>query len=146
MRLMAADELETAIERYHAAAVDFVRGDPESYMAVWSRSDDVSVANPFDPVARGWAQAAETMERAASRWREGEVIGFERLAQVATGELAFILEIERYRAKIGGRAEISSVELRVTSVFRLEGGAWKVVHRHADPITTPRPAESVIRD
>jgi ketosteroid isomerase-like protein len=34
--------------------------------------------------------------------------------------------------------------VRVTSVFRLEVGSWKLVHRHADPITTPRPAESVI--
>jgi hypothetical protein len=32
----------------------------------------------------------------------------------------------------------------VTSVLRPEAGAWKVVHRHADPITTPRPARSVI--
>jgi ketosteroid isomerase-like protein len=36
------------------------------------------------------------------------------------------------------------VAVRVTSVYRLESGGWKLVHRHADPITTPRPAESVI--
>ena len=30
-------------------------------------------------------------------------------------------------------------------VFRPEeDGEWKVVHRHADPITTAQPAESVI--
>jgi hypothetical protein len=32
----------------------------------------------------------------------------------------------------------------VTSLFRLEQGIWKLVHRHADPITSPRPAASVI--
>jgi len=32
----------------------------------------------------------------------------------------------------------------VTTIFGLEHGAWKVVHRHADPITTERPVESVL--
>jgi ketosteroid isomerase-like protein len=36
--------------------------------------------------------------------------------------------------------------LRVTSILRPEDGTWKVVHRHADPIITAQPAESVIQD
>ena len=31
-----------------------------------------------------------------------------------------------------------------TSLFRFEQGSWKLVHRHADTITEPRPAASVI--
>jgi hypothetical protein len=37
------------------------------------------------------------------------------------------------------------VALRVTTVWRREDSEWKVVHRHGDPITTMRPAESVIQ-
>lgn len=29
-------------------------------------------------------------------------------------------------------------------LFSHEDGTWKLVHRHADPITTPRPSESVV--
>jgi hypothetical protein len=53
---------------------------------------------------------------------------------------------ERYRAKVGGREDLSPMALRVTSILRPEDGTWKVVHRHADPITTAQPAESVIQD
>lgn len=86
------------------------------------------------------------MERAASRYRDGEIVGFENVAKHVTSELAYIVEIERYQAKIGGGEDIVPVALRVTSIFRPEGGTWKIVHRHADPIITAQPAESVIQE
>jgi ketosteroid isomerase-like protein len=48
-------------------------------------------------------------------------------------------------ARVGGAEEIAAVAVRVTTVFRREDGVWKVVHRHADPITAPRPPESVLQ-
>jgi ketosteroid isomerase-like protein len=54
--------------------------------------------------------------------------------------------MERYRAKVGGVEDISPVDLRVTSILRPEDGTWKIVHRHANPITTAQPAESVIEE
>ena len=50
------------------------------------------------------------------------------------------------KAKVGGAEDITPIAQRATMVFRPEDGEWKVVHRHADPITTPQPAESVIQD
>ncbi len=85
------------------------------------------------------------MQRAASNYRDGEAAGFELVSKHVTPDLAYIVEVERYKAKIGGRDDITPVALRVTSIFRLEEGVWKIVHRHADPITMARPAESVIQ-
>jgi ketosteroid isomerase-like protein len=50
------------------------------------------------------------------------------------------------KAKIGAREDITPLAVRATMIFRPEEGEWKVVHRHADPITTPQPAESVIQE
>jgi ketosteroid isomerase-like protein len=56
------------------------------------------------------------------------------------------VEIERAEAKLGGREDTTPFALRSTMIFRPEGGEWKVVHRHADFITTPQPAESVVQE
>jgi ketosteroid isomerase-like protein len=62
-----------------------------------------------------------------------------------TPDLAYLVEVERFEAKIGGNKETASGALRVTSIIRREDGGWRIVHRHADPITSTRPAESVVQ-
>jgi hypothetical protein len=86
----------------------------------------------------------QTLAGAASHYRDGEVVAVELIAKYVSEALACVVEVERGRAKIGGAEEVVPVAVRVTSVFRLESGSWKLVHRHADPITSPRPATSVI--
>jgi ketosteroid isomerase-like protein len=143
---MSASDLGQVIEANHRALDAFANGDPKPLQRLFSRRDDVTVANPFGPPARGWTQVAATMERAAVNYREGGATGFERVSEYASADLAYIVEVERFRAKVGGGDEIVPFALRVTTIFRREDGAWKIVHRHADPITAPRPPESVLPD
>jgi len=142
---MVAPDLDHFVDQYHRALDEFFRGDPEPAKMLYSHRQDASLASPFGPVAIGWEQVEETMERAASNYRDGGATGFETLATCITPDLAYLVEVERFEAKVGGEEKMASGALRVTSVLRPEGGAWKIVHRHADPITTPRPAESVIQ-
>jgi ketosteroid isomerase-like protein len=142
---MTTSDFDQFVEQYHLALDEFFRGNPEPAQALYSRRDDATLANPFGPVAKGWKQIAETTERAASNYRDGEATSFEAAARYVTPGLAYIVEVESFKAKVGGNEEIASGALRVTSILRPEDGAWRVVHRHADPITTARPAESVIQ-
>ena len=137
-------EHDLPLDEYHRAGHEITNGNPDVYKLLYSRRDDVTLANPFGPPAHGWSNVSATLDRAAENYRDGEVVGFENVSTVVGGELAYTVEIERYRAKVGGAGDIVPVSVRVTTVFRREDGAWKVVHRHADPITTPRPSESVI--
>lgn len=41
------------------------------------------------------------------------------------------LWFERFHASIAGRA-VEPVTVRVTHIYRREGGGWRVVHRHGD--------------
>jgi ketosteroid isomerase-like protein len=141
---MATTDLNTAIEQSHAAVAGIFRGDPSAAKALFSERDDVTLGNPFGPYARGRKEVEETLARAASNYREGELTSAQLVATYASGDLACVVEVERGRAKVGGGEALVTLALRATSLFRLEGGTWKLVHRHADSITTSRPAASVI--
>ena len=142
---MVAPDQDQFVDQYHSALDEFFRGNPEPVKLLYSHREDASLANPFGPVAVGWSRVAETIERAASNYRDGGTTGFETLATYVTPDLAYLVEVERFEAKIGGSQETASGALRVTSIIRPEDGGWRIVHRHADPITSTRPAESVIQ-
>jgi ketosteroid isomerase-like protein len=140
-----SDDFDQILERNHLALDAFTRGDSKPLEDLWSRRDDVSLGNPFGPFARGFEQVADTMKRAATYYREGEAVGFDLIAKEVTPELAYLVEVERLSAKMGGSENRAPVSLRVTSIFRREDGAWRLVHRHADPISSPRSPDSVIQ-
>ena len=144
MSSVGASDFDEVIERNHRAVDEFAKGNNKPLEDLYSRRDDVSLGNPFGPFVRGFEAVAKTMERAATLYRDGRAVGFDSIAKVAAADMAFIAEVERIVAKIGGRPDATPVSLRCTSVFRREDGEWRLVHRHADPITAPQAAESVI--
>ena len=144
--MAGVDDLDEVIEQYNLALGEFVKGNPEPVKQMFSHQEDVTLANPLGPPVRGWEQVAETIDRAASNFRDGEFTGFENVVKYVTPDLAYIVEIERTKAKVGGREDVAPSALRATMIFRPEEGTWKVVHRHADPITKAQPAESVIQE
>jgi ketosteroid isomerase-like protein len=144
--LVTVEDLDEVIEQCQLALGEFVKGNPEPMQAMFSHREDVTLANPIAPPARGWEQVAATMERAASNVKDGEITGFETVAENVTPELAYVVWIERNEGKIGGREDVAHFDLRVTTIFRPEENTWKIVHRHADTVTTARSVESLIHD
>jgi ketosteroid isomerase-like protein len=143
--MSAVEDVDEALEQYHLAAEEFIKGNPEPYKEAFSHREDDTLANPYGPPVRGWEHFSEALELTASRLRDGEVVGVETVAKCVTAELAYVVSVAREKAKVGGSEEFSPIALRTTMILRLEGDAWKVVHLHGDPITTSQPAESVIQ-
>ncbi len=144
--MAAVDDVDELIEQYQLALGEFMKGNPEPQKKLFSHREDVTLANPLFPVGRGWEQVAQRLERAAANFRDGQLTGFEIVARYVTPELAYTVELERAKAKVGGREDIAPTDLRVTTIFRPEDDTWKIVHRHADTVTTARPVESLIHD
>ena len=136
------ESLEQTTDRYHEAIRQFFKGDAGPVLQAFSRREDVVLCNPFHPFARGPREVAEVAGRAASHYADG-TCEFETVAALATAELGYIVEVERFRATVDDIE--GSGALRVTTIFRLEDDGWRVAHRHADPITTPQPFASVLQ-
>jgi ketosteroid isomerase-like protein len=143
--MSAVDDVDQLIEQWQLAAGEFLKGNPEPGKKLWSRREDETLANPYGSPVRGWEQVAKTIEHAASLRRGGEFVGSEIVAKYVTPELAYVVQLERAKAKVGGREDIAPIATRATMIFRPEDDTWKMVHRHADPITTAQPTESVIQ-
>jgi ketosteroid isomerase-like protein len=137
--------LDQTIEKYHRALDEFVKGRPEFVLDLFSERDDISLATPLDPTVVGRQNVVEAAERAASYFQDGQPAHFERIVKVMTPDLAFIVENEQVKAKVGGRSDLDTIAVRVTTIFRQEEGVWKIVHRHADPIVSSQPLESIIQ-
>jgi ketosteroid isomerase-like protein len=140
----SAQEFDQALQASHSALDQIAKGDASAFFELYSHEHDATLANPFGPPARGRGEIEEAGRRAASNYRDGRAIEFENIATHVTADLAYTLEIEHFETKVAGSDELTPVALRVTSIFRPERDGWKLVHRHADPITAPRPAQSVI--
>src|SRR5215468_9704192 len=134
---MSTGDLIGAIEQSHAALGAILRGDPSVYQALYSSAEDMTLGNPIGPYVRGRQKVEQTLAGAASHYRDGEGVVVELIAKYVSETLACIVEVERGRAKVGGAEDVAPVAVRVTSVFRLESRSCKLVHRHADPITSP---------
>jgi ketosteroid isomerase-like protein len=70
--------------------------------------------------------------------------GFEEVSRYVAPELSYIVQLERHEGRTVNGAE-TVIALRVTLIFRREEGRWRIVHRHADPITTARPITTTIQ-
>lgn len=136
--------LEQAVTQSHEALRKILNGDPAGYAALFADRDDITLGNPFGPFGKGPAEVRARLANAASKYRDGSVRGVDRIATYGSGDTIVLVEVEHGRAKLGSSPDFADFSARVTSVYQRTGKAWRLVHRHADPITSPRGAESLL--
>ena len=137
-------ELEATVAESHEALRKILNGDPSGYAALFADRDDITLGNPFGPFGKGRAAVLAALNNAAKKYTDGSVVKVDRVAVYGGGIRFVLVEIEHDRAKLGTATEFSEFAARVTSVYEKISANWKLVHRHADPITSARPAESML--
>ena len=134
--LSGESTLQAFLPQWEKAQSRFINGDPGQWKENASHRDDATVFGAFGGHEKGWNEVGPRYEWASSQFKEsGAKQEIEYLNSGVSGDLAFTVSIERQEARVGDQQALTQRALRVTSVFRKEGGAWKLLHRHADPLT-----------
>ena len=107
-------------------------GDAAQRKARWSTTEPVTLFGAA-MMTTGWPHIEATFDRLATRFSDCTSFDIEVIAAGVSGDLAYLVAFEHTTASIGGDPP-APYALRVTTIFRREAGAWKVVHRHADPL------------
>lgn len=105
-------------------------GDLAPRMALWSRKEPVTLFGAA-LTARGWTDIEPAFRWLVTNFSGSHSLEYEVVAGGASGDLGYVVAIERSVATVGG--DPATYALRVTTVLRREDGVWKVVHRHGDP-------------
>src|SRR5918998_3701690 len=114
--MSAVEEVDELIEQFHLAQGEVIKGNPEPVKRLFSHREDVTVNSPFVPPVRGWERVAEVTDRAVAQFRDGEVVGYEIIERHVTPELAYVVRVERARAKVVESEDIAPITLRVTMI------------------------------
>jgi ketosteroid isomerase-like protein len=133
--------LADVMPRLRDAEIALHDGDPRLRIDLGSHDDRVTLFGAAMG-GSGWEEIEPIFERLGERFSNCTSYENEIIAAGASGDLAYTVAIEHTTASINGGPP-TPYTLRATTVFRRDGGDWKVVHRHGDALTTPAAAELV---
>jgi ketosteroid isomerase-like protein len=127
------DDFDRFLQARHAAAQEYVSGNPEPLSRLVARELPATFFSPRGDVTTGTREVATRYEKDDAVFTEGSENVMETLDAAAGDEIAFWVGLQRSEARMRGQEEPVSFDLRVTEIYRRESGQWRLVHRHADP-------------
>lgn len=123
------DEVRKASMQFYAALNRMANGDARPLADIWSHSASVTTMHPIGGRQVGWDEVRASFEQVAQLASEGKVELKDQLIRVAGG-VAYEMGVEHGQLKLAGRKV--TIEHRVTNIYQLEAGLWKMTHHHTD--------------
>ncbi len=109
------------------AEIAIHNGDAQPRRAIWSQSDPVTVLGALKN-ATGQRELNELFDHLAASFSKCTSYEFRLLEAEVLGDAAYTVGFEHTSASVNGTPR--TYTLRATQIYRREGGAWKVAHRH----------------
>jgi len=126
-------EFQHFMKQRKAASQAFVNGDVDPLINISTQVLPATIFGPKGDCVEGATSVNAANANGAKQFQSGGNSLFEVLQQAASDDIAYWAGIQRSTVKPQGKTAMP-MDLRVTEIFRRENGAWKLVHRHADPL------------
>ena len=118
------------------AAAAYVQGEGEPVDALTTDTAPASFFGPDGGMVAEPAAVREAFRSGARMFAAGGESRLEVLDARASGDIGYWCGIQHatvHRASDGSSVQMA---LRITEIVRREASAWRLVHRHADPLRT----------
>lgn len=123
--------LEDATQAFYAALNAMLGGDVGPMLELWSHADDVTYMSPFGELLVGWEPIRDSWQTQADQHLGGRVDP-EELRHFTSPTLGFVVGFERGHIEIDGAT--TPVNIRATSMYRIEDDRWAMIGHHTDPL------------
>jgi ketosteroid isomerase-like protein len=130
---VAEEDVANLVARSAEANLALIRGDIDGYLALIEHAKDYTLMAPFGGTPTRGFDTSPERRKAIALFFNADTFHQEVVATYGSGDMIVLVTIERVHGRIGGLQE-QDWSLRVTQVYRREGAAWQLVHRHADPL------------
>ena len=127
---------EQFMKRREDVARAYVRGDAEPLGRIVTRVSPATFFGPQGGSHQGPNHVYATYERGAAQFEPDGDSSFEILQMAASDGIAYWVGFQRVTARLRGSTAAIPLNLRVTELFHRESDEWKLVHRHADALTS----------
>ena len=133
------EDFQDFLRRREQASIHYIRGNSAPLAEMLTEQDPATFMPPSGAVIEGAGPVRDAHVQGAAAFGPGSSGSFEVLSSGSSGALGYWTGRQIATMDLEGQDEAVPMVLRTTEVFRLEGGAWRLVHRHADVV--PRAAD-----
>ena len=133
-----AESFEDFLRRREEASNDYLRGNPDALAGMLTARDPATFMPPDGAVVQQAVPVRDAQVKGAAAFGPGSSGYFEVLSSGSSGALGYWTGRQVATMDVKGQDEAVPMVLRVTEVFRLEDGQWRLIHRHADMTSQPK--------
>ena len=116
------------------AAAAYVAGDGGPVDDLVTDTAPASFFGPDGGTVTGGTEIRSAFRSGARMFAPGGESRLEVLDAGASGDVGYWCGIQHATARLASDGSTFEMSLRITEIFRREESAWKLVHRHADPL------------